>query len=233
MSRPNFQILLLSLRLVVTFWPSDVILRLRQARSSNMPPRLQHGHEVPGRALEAIIPGFSANGPGTQSSSSQSESDRRARSTDETPAPRRQRLITRPPNKVPDQRSQLIYDKTDQLRKRPIPRSAGAVRDPQTAAFSTDLFEPRQERLKQFREPEIDRGESSTPSAETMETSRVPSSLNRLSLPLSRGQIRTRQEAKEQEAVIHERLKRANEPIPLYEFQNFIGKGSYGRVYVA
>ena len=67
----------------------------------------------------------------------------------------------------------------------------------------------------------------------SMENSRVPSSLNRLSVQLSRGQIKTRQEAKEQEAVIHERLKRANQPIPPYEFQNYIGKGSYGRVYVA
>ena len=66
-----------------------------------------------------------------------------------------------------------------------------------------------------------------------MESSRVPSSLNHLSLPLSRGQLKTRAEAKEQEAVIHERLKRANQSIPPYEFQNYIGKGSYGRVYVA
>ena len=66
-----------------------------------------------------------------------------------------------------------------------------------------------------------------------MEASRLPSSLNHLSVPLSRGQVKTRIEAKEQEAVIHERLKRANQPIPPYEFQNYIGKGSYGRVYVA
>ena len=69
-----------------------------------------------------------------------------------------------------------------------------------------------------------------------MANARLPSSLNRLSIysqQLSKSQIKTRQEAKEQQAVIHERLKRANEPIPPYEFQNYIGKGSYGRVYVA
>ena len=66
-----------------------------------------------------------------------------------------------------------------------------------------------------------------------MEDSRVPSSLNRLSVNLSTGQLKTRQEAKEQEAIIHERLRQAGKPIPPYEFQNYIGKGSYGRVYVA
>ncbi len=43
----------------------------------------------------------------------------------------------------------------------------------------------------------------------------------------------TRDEAKKQEAVIHAKLKSAGEPIPPYEFLNFIGKGSYGRVYLA
>ena len=43
----------------------------------------------------------------------------------------------------------------------------------------------------------------------------------------------TRNEAKQQEAIIHAKLKRAGEPIPPYEFQNFIGKGTYGRVYQA
>ena len=43
----------------------------------------------------------------------------------------------------------------------------------------------------------------------------------------------TRNEAKKQEAVIHAKLKSAGEPIPPYEFLNFIGKGSYGRVYLA
>lgn len=69
-----------------------------------------------------------------------------------------------------------------------------------------------------------------------MATNRLPSSLNRLSIysqQLSRSQLKTRQEAKEQQAVIHEQLRRANEPIPPYEFQNYIGKGSFGRVYVA
>ncbi|KAL6715757.1 hypothetical protein ACLMJK_006718 [Lecanora helva] len=66
-----------------------------------------------------------------------------------------------------------------------------------------------------------------------MDESRVPSSLNRLSVQLTRGQLKTRQEAKEQEAVIHARLRQAGLPIPPFEFQNYIGKGSYGRVYVA
>jgi len=55
--------------------------------------------EVPKRFLEAIIPGFHANGPGPQSTSSHSGKDRRVRSTDETPAPHRQRLSTQPAGK--------------------------------------------------------------------------------------------------------------------------------------
>ena len=43
----------------------------------------------------------------------------------------------------------------------------------------------------------------------------------------------TRNEAKQQEAIIHAKLKNASEPIPPYEFINFIGKGTYGRVYSA
>ena len=43
----------------------------------------------------------------------------------------------------------------------------------------------------------------------------------------------TRNEAKQQEAIIHAKLKNAGEPIPPYEFINFIGKGTYGRVYSA
>lgn len=42
-----------------------------------------------------------------------------------------------------------------------------------------------------------------------------------------------RREAREQQAVIHKRLEAAGEPIPPYEWLEFIGKGSYGRVYVA
>ena len=45
--------------------------------------------------------------------------------------------------------------------------------------------------------------------------------------------IWARNEAKREEAVIHAKLKSAGEPIPPYEFINFIGKGSYGRVYLA
>jgi hypothetical protein len=43
----------------------------------------------------------------------------------------------------------------------------------------------------------------------------------------------TRNEAKQQEAIIHAKLKNAGVPIPPYEFINFIGKGTYGRVYSA
>ena len=56
---------------------------------------------------------------------------------------------------------------------------------------------------------------------------------NEMASRLPRGQLKTRQQAKEQEAVIYERLRRANQAIPPFEFLNFIGKGSYGRVYVA
>ena len=58
-----------------------------------------------------------------------------------------------------------------------------------------------------------------------------PNSARSSRLPES--QIFTRNEAKKQEAVIHAKLKSAGEPIPPYEFLNFIGKGSYGRVYLA
>ena len=43
----------------------------------------------------------------------------------------------------------------------------------------------------------------------------------------------TRNEARKQQAAIHARLKSAGKSIPPYEFLNFIGKGSYGRVYLA
>ena len=67
----------------------------------------------------------------------------------------------------------------------------------------------------------------------TMRASRFldPNSARSSRLPES--QIFTRNEAKKQEAVIHAKLKSAGEPIPPYEFLNFIGKGSYGRVYLA
>ena len=58
-----------------------------------------------------------------------------------------------------------------------------------------------------------------------------PNSARSSRLPES--QMFTRNEAKKQEAIIHARLKSAGEPIPPYEFLNFIGKGSYGRVYLA
>ena len=71
------------------------------------------------------------------------------------------------------------------------------------------------------------------PSMATMRASTFldPNSARSSRLPES--QIFTRNEAKKQEAVIHAKLKSAGEPIPPYEFLNFIGKGSYGRVYLA
>ena len=71
------------------------------------------------------------------------------------------------------------------------------------------------------------------PTMATMRASRFldPNSARSSRLPES--QIFTRNEAKKQEAVIHAKLKSAGEPIPPYEFLNFIGKGSYGRVYLA
>ena len=68
---------------------------------------------------------------------------------------------------------------------------------------------------------------------EIMEAHRIPSSLYPNKPPLTFALLRTHQEAKEQEAIIHERLKRAKKLIPPYEFQNYIGKGSFGRVYAA
>ena len=70
----------------------------------------------------------------------------------------------------------------------------------------------------------------------SMATMRASAFLDPNSARLSRlpeSQIFTRNEAKKQEAVIHAKLKSAGEPIPPYEFLNFIGKGSYGRVYLA
>lgn len=69
-----------------------------------------------------------------------------------------------------------------------------------------------------------------------MDSSHVPSCIDRMSLyskelPLS--QLRTREEAKKQQMIIYNRLRENNHEVPPYELQNYIGKGSYGRVYVA
>jgi hypothetical protein len=42
-----------------------------------------------------------------------------------------------------------------------------------------------------------------------------------------------RREAQKAQAVIHKRLEAAGEPMPPYEWLQYIGKGSYGRVYMA
>lgn len=39
--------------------------------------------------------------------------------------------------------------------------------------------------------------------------------------------------AKQQQKVIHERLRRKGAPVPPYDFIELIGKGTYGRVYSA
>lgn len=43
----------------------------------------------------------------------------------------------------------------------------------------------------------------------------------------------TRKAAQEQQKTIHEKLKKAGTPIPRYEIVDLIGKGSYGKVYLA
>lgn len=50
---------------------------------------------------------------------------------------------------------------------------------------------------------------------------------------LSASQTKTVQEAQEQESIIFEKLRRSDCKLPPYRLQNYIGKGTYGRVYLA
>ena len=106
---------------------------------------------------------------------------------------------------------------------------ASSIFDGTTAS---SLYSQRQKRTTQVTQDQS-MNLSVPPSMATMRASAFldPNSARSSRLPES--QIFTRNEAKKQEAVIHAKLKSAGEPIPPYEFLNFIGKGSYGRVYLA
>ena len=96
-----------------------------------------------------------------------------------------------------------------------------------SSIFSLRLEQPTQATRDQSINPLV----TTSMAAMRASTFLDPSSARSSRLPES--QIFTRNEAKKQEAVIHAKLKSAGEPIPPYEFLNFIGKGSYGRVYLA
>ncbi len=96
-----------------------------------------------------------------------------------------------------------------------------------SSLFSLRLEQPTQATQDQPMNPPV----PTSMAAMRASTFLDPNSARSSRLPES--QMFTRNEAKKQEAVIHAKLKSAGEPIPPYEFLNFIGKGSYGRVYLA
>ena len=109
---------------------------------------------------------------------------------------------------------------------------ASSIFDTSTTATDSSLFS-----LKLEEPTQVPWNQSmNVPEPTSMATMRASAFLDpnlARSSRLPESQIFTRNEAKKQEAVIHAKLKSAGEPIPPYEFLNFIGKGSYGRVYLA
>lgn len=130
-------------------------------------------------------------------------------------------------------------NETQDHRKSPLDTQAPSQHHPRLLAstifdtcrdsslFSLRIEQPAQVTWDQYKNPPV----PTSMAAMRASTFLDPNSARSSRLPES--QIFTRNEAKKQEAVIHAKLKSAGEPIPPYEFLNFIGKGSYGRVYLA